>query len=217
VEELRGRLLKDRGLIMKTDFGSGAHGKPYKKYPVKISRLARFSSLPARRAGRLFYLIRFLKANSILELGTSLGISAGYMAKANPEATILTLEGCPVLAECARENMIHLGLKNVEVVDGEFGEVLPGVLKRMKSPDLVFLDGNHREKPTLDNFNLCLSVAHNDTMFVFDDIHYSPGMEAAWNKVIRRPEVTVSIDLFHQGWVILKKELSSQHFILRHP
>jgi hypothetical protein len=81
----------------------------------------------------------------------------------------------------------------------------------------VFLDGNHRYEPTVRYFRLCLKEAHNDTMFVFDDIHYTKEMETAWKIIVESPEVTASIDLFHQGWVFIKKELSKQHFILNYP
>ena len=184
---------------------------------MKVSRVARYSSLPSRRAARLFRLVRFLDAREILELGTALGISAAYMAEANPAARVITLEGCPMLAELARQNMNKLRLENVEVIQGNFNQSLPDALRMMKPPDLVFIDGNHRQEPTLDYFRQILGHSHENTLIVIDDIHYSPEMERAWKEIILYPEVTVSIDLYHQGWVLLKKELSRQHFTLRYP
>jgi predicted O-methyltransferase YrrM len=210
-------MLKERRKIRKTDLGSGGGEGGTISYPVRISHLARSSAIPARRASRLFNLVRFLNAHHILELGTSLGISAAYMAKADPNARIVTLEGCPELAGLARNNMEDLELKNVQVITGPFSEKLPEALNILQSLDLVFIDGDHREEPTLDYFHQCLPFTHSETIIIIDDIHYSKGMERAWESIASHPGVTVSIDLFYQGWILLKKELSHQRFVLRYP
>jgi hypothetical protein len=105
----------------------------------------------------------------------------------------------------------------VQILEGNFDDQLSKALEMIEVPDLVFIDGNHRHEPTVRYFMQCMDVAHNETMFVLDDIHYSMEMELAWEEVISLPGVTVSIDLFHQGWVLIKKELSPQHFILKYP
>jgi predicted O-methyltransferase YrrM len=204
-------------MIRKTDYGSGSGELTVDQYPVKISHLARYSSLPPHRSARLYHLVRFLKAQHILELGTSLGISAAYMAKSNPGARILTLEGCSEVAKLARNNLIDLAIDNVQIIEGNFDKKLSEALNSMDAPDLVFIDGNHRQEPTVQYFRQLVDAAHNNTMFVFDDIHYSREMEQAWQQIISFPEVTASIDLFHQGWVMIKNELSPQHLILNYP
>lgn len=213
VEELRQSLLKDKRIVQKTDFGSGGQGT----HPIKLRCLTRSSSLPAYRAARLFHLAQFLQADRILELGTALGISAGYLGKSRPEARVVSLEGCPAQAALAREHMDALGLNNVEVVEGEFDQTLEQVLSGFEKLDLVFFDGNHRLEPTLKYFRQCLPLAHNDSVFVFDDIHHSPEMETAWKTIIAHPGVTTSIDLFYTGVVFFRKELTRQDFILRYP
>ena len=82
--------------------------------------------------------------------------------------------------------------------------------------DFAFIDGNHTYEATIANFNTLLSIAHNDTVFVFDDIHWSAGMQKAWDEIAGHERVTVSIDLFRIGIVFLKKELSKQKFVIRY-
>jgi hypothetical protein len=60
-----------------------------------------------------------------------------------------------------------------------------------------------------------LSTAHNDTVFVFDDIHWSGGMEAAWEEIKAHPKVQISIDTFYLGLIFFRKEQSKQHFKIR--
>jgi hypothetical protein len=75
----------------------------------------------------------------------------------------------------------------------------------MERLDFAFIDGHHAAEPTLDYFDQCLAKAHNDTVFIFDDIHWSTGMEEAWVAIKAHPKVTVTIDLFHFGIVFLRK------------
>ena len=81
--------------------------------------------------------------------------------------------------------------------------------------DLVFIDGNHQKEATLSYFQKLLPLAHNETVFIFDDIHWSAGMEEAWKEIQANPKVTVSIDSFFWGLVFFRKEQKKEHFVLR--
>jgi predicted O-methyltransferase YrrM len=81
--------------------------------------------------------------------------------------------------------------------------------------DLIYFDGHHTKEATLKYFHQLLPTANNDSVFVFDDIHWSPGMEAAWEEIKTHPEVRVSIDTFFLGLVFFRKEQVKQHFTIR--
>jgi hypothetical protein len=51
-------------------------------------------------------------------------------------------------------------------------------------------------------------------VFVFDDIHWSSGMEKAWEYIIKHPEAIVTIDLFELGLVFFRKTQVKEHFVL---
>ena len=72
--------------------------------------------------------------------------------------------------------------------------------------DYLFVDGNHRKEPTLRYFEECLKRAHEKSVFVFDDIHWSKEMELAWEEIKKHPQVTLSLDLFFFGVVFFRKE-----------
>ena len=80
----------------------------------------------------------------------------------------------------------------------------------------MFFDGNHQEKPTIEYFEACLAKAHNETLFIFDDIHWSEGMEKAWDYIKSHEKVTVTIDLFFIGLVFFRKEQAKQDFVIRY-
>jgi predicted O-methyltransferase YrrM len=137
------------------------------------------------------------------------------MATAYPEANLQTIEGCTTKSEQAATNFNSLDVKNIVQHIGRFDIVLPDVIAEAGKLDFAFIDGNHTCEATLANFKSLLTIAHNDTVFVFDDIHWSAGMQKAWNEIADHERVTVSIDLFRMGIVFLKKELSRQKFVIR--
>lgn len=217
VERLRRELKQSRMVIRKTDYGKSPAGRfqPV-EYPVSISHIANHSLTSVRHARRLFRLARFLNANTMLELGTSLGLTAAYLALARPGAQVITLEGCPELSRIARQNCKKLGIPDVEVVTGPFSETLTPALRQLGKADLIYIDGNHQEEAVTGYFEQCLDFITNDTVVVFDDIRHSEGMEEAWNKICRHERVKISLDLFFSGWILFRKESSREHFRLRH-
>lgn len=215
VEEVRQRMLGDHRVINRCDFGAGQDGDSPLTADVRIKDLARKSLVSAAKGEFLFKLARVNKPINILEFGTSLGISSLYLTLAAPDAKIVTMEGCNETATVAAENFEKAGAKNITLIRGRFEDNLSSVFSNMPSVDLVFFDGNHRMQPTLDYFEACLPHMHAHSVAVLDDIHWSPGMEAAWKNIIARPEVKVSVDLFHAGVLFFREELSKEDFVLR--
>lgn len=216
VEHIRQECLKSDETIQKTDYGDGGKNNPARTYTATVRKIASTSLTPPRNARKLFHLARFIKAGTILEIGTSLGITTAYLAMANPGARIITLEGCPQLSRKAKEHFDRLGIKNIELYQGQFEHNLAAALDRLGMVDLVYIDGNHHKEAMLDYYKQCLGHSSNETVMVFDDIHSSPGMEEAWDIIRKSEEVSVSLDLFSSGWLIFRKELSKQHFRLRY-
>jgi predicted O-methyltransferase YrrM len=203
-------------VIEVSDFGASAGKSRFRTRFRRVRDLARSSVVPSNIGELLFRIVRFYQPEHILELGTSLGISTMYLSLARPEAKISTIEGCAVTAEIAQKNFTEHKLTNIDLQVGEFSSMLDRTIDKMPKPDLAFIDGNHRKKPTLRYFDACLEKSHNDTILIFDDIYWSEGMVQAWKQIKAHPDVTVSIDLFRIGIVFLRKELSKQDFVLRY-
>ena len=86
---------------------------------------------------------------------------------------------------------------------------------KQQTPNLIYFDGNHQKEATLKYFEMLLPLAHNDSVFIFDDIHWSRGMEEAWEQIMAHPRVSVSIDSFFWGIVFFRQEQEKEHFIIR--
>lgn len=213
IEQLRQKLLISQKEIEVKDLGTGKSGKR------TIREIAERSAKNSKYGELLFRIGNYFKPDSVLELGTSLGIGTSYLASANLKTKVLTIEGCPSIASEAEKNFGLLELKNIEIIVGDFNSVLPVVLSGIRHPasgTLVFFDGNHRKEPTLKYFNQCLELATNDSVFVFDDIHWSNEMEEAWKEIKQHPKVSVTMDLFFLGLVFFRKEQVKEHFVIRY-
>ena len=180
----------------------------------QISKIAKNAGISKKRAQLLGRFASYFDAENILEIGTSLGIATASLSLANPEAKITTLEGCQNTAEIAKDSFKKFQLNNVTVVIGNFSNTLRESLDK-NSYDLIFFDGNHQKEATIHYFEQCLQHMHNDSVFIFDDIYWSKGMQQAWQHIKEHPKVTISIDTFNWGMVFFRKEQKKQHFTIR--
>jgi predicted O-methyltransferase YrrM len=214
IEERRRQLLSSAATISVTDFGAGSHTGAGRQR--RVADIARTAAKPPHLAKLLFRLANYFRPATILELGTSLGLTTAYLAAADSRHRVLTFEGCPNVAAVARETFAELHLRNIDIIEGNIDETLAPVLAALAKPvDLAFFDGNHRYEPTLRYFELCLAHRTDDSVFVFDDIHWSADMERAWEVIKAHPDVTLTVDLFYLGLVFFRKNQPKQHFWLR--
>ncbi len=211
----RKRLLSNRNLIETVDFGASAGSKDFITYRARVQKLVKRRSHAERYNRLLFRLARHFKPEFVLEFGTAAGLSAASLAMGNPEAKVITLEGCASMASVADGSFERLKTTNVSTVIGNFNQTLPEVLNSLPKLDLVFFDGNHQKVPTLDYFHHCLTKVHENSIFIFDDIHWSTDMNEAWQQIQQHEEVSLTIDLFQFGLVFFRKGIAKQHFTLR--
>ncbi|OJW61299.1 MAG: SAM-dependent methyltransferase [Sphingobacteriales bacterium 50-39] len=212
IELLRAQLLKDETWLEVEDMGAGSSVAKGRQRQVR--EIARHAAKPAKLGQLLFRIARYYQRERVVELGTSLGLSTAYLGSG--AASVWTIEGASAIAAVAARNFQDLGLGGVELVVGNFDELLDGVLDRAGSVDLAFIDGNHRLEPTLRYFHALMERCAPGAILIFDDIHWSEEMEEAWGKIQRDPRVYMTIDLFFIGLVVFREEFKvKQHFSIR--
>ncbi|MFD1602750.1 O-methyltransferase [Flavobacterium artemisiae] len=213
LENYRKSLLENKNFIEVTDFGAGS--KVFKSNRRQISKIASTAGISPKRAQLLFRVTKYFQPNSILEIGTSLGLATSALALGNPNAKVITLEGCPNTGAVAKNQLNDFDCTNVENVISEFESFLIAENLQSKIYDLIYFDGNHSKKATLAYFELLLPTINNDSVWIFDDIHWSPEMEEAWETIKNHPKVKVTIDTFQWGFVFFRYEQEKEHFIIR--
>lgn len=214
IESGRQKLLKQPARIEVEDFGAGSAILKTKQRVV--GHIAASSLKPKKYAQLLSRIVRHYKPANMIELGTSFGITTSYLAAGNAGGKVYTIEGSSAIAEIAQKTFEGTGFKNIELSVGNFDEVLPGLLVKLHSVDLAFIDGNHRKEPTLNYFKQLLPHSNHSAILIFDDIHWSADMEAAWAEIKQHPSVTLTLDLFFIGLVFINPDFKiPQHFSIR--
>lgn len=205
-------LFSNKNNITITDFGSGS--KVFKTNERKVADIAKIAGISKKKIALLLRILDYFELENILEIGTSVGLSTAVFSIGKPNATIKTLEGCTNTATVAQELFTKFKLKNIQLTIGNFNETLP-LITANNQFDLIYFDGNHQKEATLRYFNLCLKTAHNNSIFIFDDINWSIEMQQAWATIKEHPKVTISIDTFFWGIVFFRKEQEKEHFTIR--
>jgi len=211
IENIRKKLKKDTRILQINDLGAGS---TYSKSNIKSVKSIANSALSPKWQCHLLYktINEFLPVN-VIEMGTSLGISTAYLAIGNPRATITTMEGSEAIASIAMENFSKLRLKNIKQVYGNFDHTLPVILKSINHVDFAFIDGNHTKDATIDYFNQIKAKSNKNTVMILDDIHWSKGMEEAWEYVKSQDYVKLTLDFFSFGIVLFDQRFgNNEHY-----
>jgi len=179
-----------------------------------IGSIARQSATNPKSGKILFNLVKHVKPEHVLELGTSLGISGLYLSCALRAGKLVTVEGVPQIASLAEQHFKDFNA-NATVISSTFESALRQFQTDHNRFDLVYLDGHHQKDATLSYFSQIKQILAPNAICVLDDIYWSKGMEEAWSILKKDKDVDISIDLFHYGILIFRKDTVKQHFSLR--
>ena len=214
LKSYRKSLLENKNTIEVTDFGAGS--RVFKSNVREISKIAQTAGITSKNAELLFRIVRYFQPKSILEIGTSLGLATSALSLGNSNAKIITLEGCPNTMATAKKMFQVSSFKfpnnAVDFVNTEFNLFFENLKPQIF--DLVYFDGNHSKKATLEYFEALLPTISNDSVWIFDDIHWSADMEEAWEIIKNHPKVSVTIDTFQWGILFFRAEQVKEHFII---
>lgn len=209
LEDLRKTLLSNKQEIYVEDFGMG------KSQNKKVAEIASKSLSSPKKAQLLFKLIDHFKPQQILELGTSLGLSALYMQKsASRKTQIHTIEGSEAIANIARKNFTDFSAANIQLWQGEINGILSDVLSKIEKLDVVFIDANHQKAALLHYFETILPKCNEETVFIIDDIYWSEDMQDAWQILKNDTRVKISVDIYDFGLLFFRDKQPKQHFVL---
>ncbi len=210
IESQRRAYRRDMRRIAVQDWGAGKD-KTYRR----IADITRKAVAPAAKAAFLRRLCDHQEAHTVIELGTSLGLTTAYLADNQRHRIVHTIEGCPNIHALSQETFQRLNLSNIRGHQGKIADVLPPLLETLPVLDVVFLDAHHAYTPTLRYFDCCLPKLHRQSLVIVDDLYWSPDMTRAWHTLCAHPSVCTSVDLFAVGLLFFDPIHPKQHFILR--
>lgn len=204
----RNNITQDTTVLEIEDYGAGS--AVFKTNHRAVKDILKVNCTPLKRAELLTRVCSYFNVKNALELGTSLGI--GTQALALNGAQVTSVEASTNIYNYAAKQL--KAYKNITLVNSTFTAFIDHKtkLKPHATYDLIFIDGHHNGDATIAYFKRLLTLAHNDTVFILDDIYWSATMTKAWKQLQLHERVTASIDTFYWGFLFLRKEQLQQAF-----
>ncbi len=212
IEKIRTELMESKDYIETEEAGAGS--VYFRKKIRKISEITRISSVNSKYGRLLFRMVRYYKPETIVEFGTSLGLSTIYMAAGNSSSTIYTIEKSKNSSSFAQSLFNHYNFKNINLLTKDFNEILTSNADNLQIPSFVFIDGDHHYNTTIKYFEFYINRIQ-EGILIFDDIQWSSEMRKAWKKIAADPRSNVTIDLFFMGIVIKRAGITSKNYCVR--
>ena len=120
-----------------TDFGAGSQVITTRNRG--IGDMAKSSLTPPSYSRLLFRMVNYLKPKTILEMGTCFGISSLYLYLPNTKAQMTTMEGCPNVAQIAKNSFSQMKASSLKLVNAPFDVALPEVIGSYDQLDLSLI------------------------------------------------------------------------------
>ena len=230
IERCREKMLRDERELEFVDYGSGKlkgengerrrvcdiarRSLAKRKYAQMLSRLVNWlgASHSLENGSGTAYSLEF-RGLTIVELGTSLGVTTAYMAAMDSRNRVVTFEGCEAVANIAKENWKALNINNIECRVGKID--VEELVRDIERLDVAFIDANHTYMSTCEYFDVLAGKVREKSVIVVDDIHYSEEMEKAWKAICADERVTSTIDLYQMGLVFFDKHYWKRHYTMR--
>lgn len=213
IEKLRSELVLDARSITITDIGAGLLLNKNKQ--KKVSALAKNILKPTKLDQLIHRLVADVNPVNIIALGTCLGITTAYLAKAAPNARVISIEECPETAAIAKKNIDMLQIQNTEILVGNANELFSSILESITELNFVLINGKQTKEAALNYFRKCLPKLSENSILIVDDIYSNKGMKDAWKQIKAHSEVSITIDLFQIGLVFVKKAQAKEDFVIR--
>ncbi len=216
LNKVRQQLLKDETLLTIEDLGAGS--QVLKSNQRRVKAIAKHGITKKNYSEFYFKLINYFNHQTIIELGTSLGLNTLYLAKSSNKPSVYSIEGSKALHQFANQLVQKNKMENVTLLHGNFDEQFPALLTQLQKLDFLLIDGNHTYEATMRYFHQVLPFINENTVIIFDDIYWSEGMLKAWEEIKQHIKISVSLDFYYCGIIFFKTGFAEPlHFKIKQP
>lgn len=208
IETYRKHLLSSDEIIEVEDFGAGS--KSVNTAKRRVADITKYSTSNRKFAQLYQFFCSLTPAETVLELGTCMGISSRYLSKVTL-GKLYTFEGSK---EIARVALPTQQFDRLNFIVGDLCQTLPKTLETFEKVDFALIDATHTYEGTLAYFEQLLSKTHPKSIIAIGDIHWSRAMEKAWAEIKSKPEVKLSLDFYECGIVYFDYPGEKAEYIL---
>lgn len=173
------------------------------------------SSSSGHRGRILATIIRFMRCQRCLELGTAYGMSAMFileaLSKQGSHTHLTTVDGLELLYKIASEQLQGRYSDRIACEYGRTSAVLPRLAKSLEPVDFMFHDAGHSRKDYVEDFHAALPLLAPGAVVLFDDINWNdprfaannPQCHKGWLEVASHPKVRWAVEIGQEMGLIL--------------
>ncbi|MDR2231711.1 MAG: hypothetical protein LBE56_01155 [Tannerella sp.] len=155
----------------------------------------------------LFRLANYLKPESILAIGSSMGFAPLYLAKYNSNVQCITLENEADLAHIADQLLHKESNRSFPVITGSYRDTIHDSIAHFRQIDCLFLAKEIKDDDSNVIFQQCLPLLHDKSYVVMAGIRSTSAKFQRWKQLCQHPRVTVAIDLVDLGLLFFNPKL----------
>ena len=166
----------------------------------------RHTLMPLKTAKLLFRIINKFKPRSILECGTSYGISTTAIILAAPEAQIKTVE-----ADDRRRTYLPQHA-NIEIHGSGYIEEISASYQNTNPPEFIYI----REQDSAEEYEkIFTSIEHcisDNTITMGEGMHKTEEIYRLFNKMAKHEKIKVFMDMYDTALFIASPKLNKERY-----
>lgn len=168
----------------------------------------------SERHGRfLFRLVNFFHPETLLEIGTGLGVDTLYMASPHADCRCITLEEDPCLQNLSAKLFTSHVTSNIESLKGGWEEMLEQVLRNTEKLDFVCLNATSQQ-PIRELYKMCRTKMHDQSIFIIRNIRTSIELYELWEELKKEENVVSAVDMYSMGILFYNPSLTNKQYSL---
>ncbi len=181
-----------------------------KQHAVSYASLFKQEAISSKKGKLLFRLTNFFKPKEIVQLGTSLGFSSLYLAAYSSDIQVNAIENNESLVPYIKD--VIKGNDRIVLHTGSYPTLIPEIMSKIEKVDFVFFNLEREYEVNLQLFSLCIEKAHENTVFVMNNIKKCNCTSKLWNEIIHNPKVSVTMDLYSMGIIFFNPKLHKRNY-----
>lgn len=166
-----------------------------------------------KRSSLLFRLVNHFRPTTLLEIGTSWGISTLYMYAGYPGAKQICIESDPKIVRITKE-ILAASESSIQLYCSDELESITDILQPYPTIDFIFIHRNDRPDYYRTLFERLSDKITDRTVWVIEDIHASKAIESQWKQLASHKEAKVTMDLYDFGLIFCNQKLNKQDYIV---
>lgn len=146
------------------------------------------------------------KPDLSIEIGTYKAVSAAHLASGHPGGLVVTVDNDSLAVETAWMISRDHNLANLIPIHEDSARAVRLLRGLARRADILFVDGLHNFDQCYGEYEMYRPLVADGGLILFDDIHVSREMEAAWRRVLD-PKIELGL-LHYTGFGAVVKDPS---------